>query len=139
MSIDNLLNRLEKVRKTGTDKWLACCPAHADKSPSLGIKLIDDKILIHCFGGCDVSSIVSAIGLTLADLMPPKPQGYDRTKTRAPRFNRSEMFDRLVHESIILSLAIRQLLNGKGLSDADLQSVIKAENLINELAREVGL
>lgn len=139
-NIDLLLDKLEGVRKNGANKWLCKCPSHTDRSPSLGIKLLDDdKILIKCFAGCSASEIVSSIGLTLADLMPPQPQGYDRTKTRVPRFNKSEMFDRLVHESIILSLAVRQLLNGKGLSDIDKQSVIKAENLINELAREIRL
>jgi hypothetical protein len=139
MGIDSILNRLEKVRRTGPGKWIACCPAHDDKSPSLGIKQADDdKILIHCFGGCDVQSIVSAIGLTLSDLMPEKPQGYDRTRARGSRFSKSEMFDRLLHESIILGLGIRQLLSGKELSPADIESIGKAESLIDELRIEAS-
>lgn len=139
MGIDSILNRLEKVRRTGPGKWIACCPAHADKRPSLAVKLTDDdKILLKCWAGCDVESIVSAIGLTLSDLMPEKPQGYDRTRARVPRFNRSEMFDRLLHESIILGLGIRQLLSGKELSPADIESIGKAESLIDELRAEAS-
>jgi hypothetical protein len=138
-NIDNLLSRLDKVKSKGSGKWLALCPAHADKRPSLAIKLTDDdKILLKCWGACDVESIVSAIGLTLSDLMPEKPQGYNRTRARVPRFSKTEMFDRLLHESIILSLAIRQLMSGKELSQADIASVHKAESIIDELRIEVG-
>ncbi|WP_174626581.1 CHC2 zinc finger domain-containing protein [Candidatus Methylobacter favarea] len=75
VKIDTLLSRLEKVHKTGANKWLSCCPAHNDKSPSLAIKLADtDKVLLHCFAGCSVADIVASVGLTLADLMPETPQ-----------------------------------------------------------------
>lgn len=137
MKIDLLLDKLEGIRRNGPNKWLCKCPSHTDRSPSLSVKLADDdKILMHCFAGCSISEIVSAVGLTLADLMPENHQGYDRTRTRAPRFSRSEMFDRAVREAAILSLAIRDLLNGKTLSNADLQRVIQAENVIDELVRE---
>lgn len=49
--VNRLLDPLEKVKKTGTDRWIARCPAHADKSPSLSIRYADDRILLHCFGG----------------------------------------------------------------------------------------
>jgi hypothetical protein len=75
--INNLLSRLDKVKSTGPGKWLACCPGpvhnKGDRHPSLGIKQVDDMILIHCFAGCAVSEIVSSIGLTLSDLMPERP------------------------------------------------------------------
>ena len=135
MSIDNLLSRLDKVKPNGNNKWLACCPAHPDKSPSLAIKEIDGKILIHCFAGCQVSEIVSAIGLQLSDLMPDNPTYQKGAKP--PRFNKYELFDRLAFESVILSLAIRQLLNGEILEQSDLSRVVQAENVINSIAMEV--
>ena len=135
--INNLLQKLDKVKPTGSGKWLACCPAHNDKSPSLGIKLSDDgKILIHCFGGCAVSEIVAAVGLELSDLMPPNAKYQKGVKP--PRFNKYEMFDRLVFESIILSLAIRQLLNFQDLSPDDLSRVVQAESVINGIVSEVS-
>jgi hypothetical protein len=137
--INNLLNRLDKVKNIGTGKWIALCPAHNDKKPSLAVKLADDdKILLKCWCGCDVQSIVSSIGLTLSDLMPEKPQGYNRTRSRVPRFSKSEMFDRLLHESIILGLGIRQLMSGKELSIADIAAISKAESAIDELRIEVS-
>jgi DNA primase len=47
-----LLSRLTGLKQTAKG-WVALCPAHADKSPSLSIRLADDgKILLHCFAGC---------------------------------------------------------------------------------------
>ena len=135
-NIETLLSRLEKVKPNGNGKYLACCPAHNDKSPSLGIKQDDNgKILIHCFSGCPVSDIVSAVGMQLSDLMPENPTYKKGTKP--PRFNKYELFDRLVFETIILSLAIRQILNGETLEEQDLYRVLQAEDVINNIVREV--
>jgi len=135
MTIDQLLTCLDKVRKTGDGKWLACCPAHQDKSPSLAIKQTDDgKILIHCFAGCEVDVIVSAVGLTLADLMPDNPTYKKGSKP--PKFNKYELFDRIAYESIILSLAIQQLINNIPLTPNDHERVLKAEETINDIVRE---
>jgi hypothetical protein len=132
---DQILSKLERVKHNGKGKWLACCPAHVDKSPSLAIKETDDgKILIHCFSGCHVSEIVGAIGLELSDLMPDDP--LYKKGSKPPVFNRYEMFDRLAFEVIILSIAVRQLLNGKTLDANDLLRVAQAESTINDITME---
>ena len=133
--INRLILMFDKVKRTGDGKWLACCPVHNDKSPSLAIKQTDDeKILIHCFAGCGVEDIVSAIGLSLADLMPDNPQFKKGSKL--PKFNKYELFDRVVFESTILLVAIRQLFNNEPLSDEDMARVIKAEETIDDIAKE---
>ena len=71
MIAEKLLSRLDKVKQHGADSWLACCPAHDDKNPSLAISEKDGIVLLHCFsGGCDVASIVESVGLTISDLYP---------------------------------------------------------------------
>ena len=135
MDVNNLLSKLDKVKSTGNGKYLACCPAHPDRSPSLAIKQThDEKLLLHCFSGCSVVDILAAIGLELSDLMPENPSYQKGNKP--PRFNKYELFDRLVHESIILSLAVRQLLNFQDLSTEDEARVLVAENVINSIAME---
>lgn len=135
-NIENLLSRLEKTNSSGQDKWRACCPAHDDRSPSLAIKLTDDgKILIHCFAGCSAPEIVDALGMNMSDLMPYDPS-Y-RKSGNTPRFNKYELFDKLLLESRILSIAIRQILSGNELPHNDLSRVVQAENTINDLAMEV--
>ncbi len=136
--LNTLLSRLEKVKSNGSSKWLACCPAHPDKSPSLGIKLTDDdKILIKCFSGCSVDEIVQAVGLKLSDLMP---ESVDYKKgAKPPRFNKYELFDLILHHAIILELAIGDLLSGDLLSEADLKTVVFAKSSIENISREVRL
>jgi hypothetical protein len=40
---------------------MACCPAHEDRTPSLGVTLGRKAILFHCFAGCDQESVLSAL------------------------------------------------------------------------------
>lgn len=42
-------------------KGMACCPAHEDRTPSLGVTLGRKAILFHCFAGCDQQSVLSAL------------------------------------------------------------------------------
>ena len=50
--------------------WLAHCPAHPDKVRSLSIHCRGGRWLVRCFAGCTAEAIVSAVGLTMADLSP---------------------------------------------------------------------
>jgi putative DNA primase/helicase len=48
-------------RKVGVG-WMACCPAHHDREPSLSIRETDDgKILVHCHAGCDQDDVIAAL------------------------------------------------------------------------------
>lgn len=73
MSADTLLSRLEKVKRTGPGSWLARCPAHEDKSPSLSVAERSERVLLHCFAGCSALEVLQSVGLDFADVMPPKP------------------------------------------------------------------
>jgi hypothetical protein len=81
--INGLLSRLEGVRETGRGRWLARCPAHADRSPSLSIAEGDDgRILLFCHAGCGAADIVAGVGLELRDLFPPRPGATGDVTTR---------------------------------------------------------
>ncbi len=73
MIAEKILDRLELVRETGPGRWIARCPAHDDRTPSLAIREVDGKLLLHCFTQCSLHEIVSAVGLELSDLFPDKP------------------------------------------------------------------
>jgi putative DNA primase/helicase len=48
-------------RKVG-DSWMARCPAHDDRKPSLSIRDADDgKILLHCHAGCGQERVITAL------------------------------------------------------------------------------
>jgi len=40
---------------------MACCPAHDDRTPSLGVSLGRGAILLHCFAGCDQEAVIAAL------------------------------------------------------------------------------
>jgi archaellum biogenesis ATPase FlaH len=58
----DVLPKLNKV-KENSNGWIACCPAHDDKNPSLSIAEKDGKILFKCFAGCSYVQIVQALGI----------------------------------------------------------------------------
>ena len=69
LSIQEFLSRLGNVKHSGNG-YIACCPAHEDKNPSLSVGLSDDgkKILIHCHAGCADADILGRLGLKMSDL-----------------------------------------------------------------------
>ena len=62
-----VLDQLEKLRENGTDaegqkQYMACCPTHDDRTPSLSIlEKHDGTFLFKCFGGCDSKDVMSAL------------------------------------------------------------------------------
>ncbi len=61
-----VLDRLEGVRKSGAG-WIAKCPAHEDRSPSLSVKEGQRGVMLRCFAGCAFAAIVESIGLRQPD------------------------------------------------------------------------
>jgi hypothetical protein len=76
--VEELLDKLEKVRSTGKDKWTACCPVHGDKNPSMSVAETDGRVLCHCFAcGANGLDVVEALGLPKSVLFEkPLEQGY---------------------------------------------------------------
>lgn len=69
--VRTFLSHLQEVKKTGQDQWIARCPAHEDKKPSLSIsRSVGGKVLLHCHAGCTPEEIVHAVGLNMSDLYP---------------------------------------------------------------------
>jgi len=120
MSTENILGRLEKVRKTSGHSWIACCPAHGDKSPSLAIKEIEDgRTLLHCFAGCSANEVLDSIGLTLQDLYP-ESIGQHFKPIKRPWIAQDVLRCLAVEVLIILQCA-KALKMGTSLSDSELQ------------------
>src|SRR5262245_8010557 len=85
MELASFLEKLRSV-KNASDGYLTCCPAHDDQSPSLSIDTGDDgRILLKCFAGCEIEKIVTALGLTLADLFPKNGKRGGGGTTSSPK------------------------------------------------------
>lgn len=66
LSRSSLEDTARKICETRGGKWsgtkgMACCPAHDDRMPSLGVSLGRKAILFHCFAGCDQQSVLAAL------------------------------------------------------------------------------
>lgn len=137
MSADALLSNLQKVRKTGSGRWLACCPAHDDKRPSMTIRELDDgRVLLHCFGGCSAESILGAVGLEFDALFPEKLA--DRLPAQRKPFNAHDVLKAVVFEASIVAIIGGDMLNRQAISEEDfarLQVAIRrlqdAEDMVN--------
>ena|SRR3990167_3139719 len=66
-----VLNKLKRVRHSGSG-WSAECPGHDDRANSLSVSEVDGKAILHCHAGCSTDHVVSAMGLTWAELFADK-------------------------------------------------------------------
>ncbi len=114
MSIDTLISRLDGVKQTGNGRYLASCPAHDDRSPSLAIKDGDDgRVLVHCFAGCETEDVLSAIGLTFADVMPERIGQDHAYKPVRNRISPRDALATLDHESLVVAIIGADFLEHK--------------------------
>jgi len=124
MDVNALLSRLEGVRgRQGS--WSAKCPAHADRSPSLSVKELEDgRILMHCFGGCGTDAVLGALGLAMTDLFPERLGDFG---PRRGAFSASDALRALTYESSIVAMAAADIAAGK---PVDTSRVCRAAGLI---------
>lgn len=121
-----LLPRLEGTIKTGKG-WRARCPAHGGKSASLAITEGDNgTLLLHCFAGCQVHDVLTAVDLQMSDLfvrrdlrsMTPSERSQLRQAALLPRWRAA--LDVMATEATVLLIAARQLGDGLPLDETDL-------------------
>lgn len=128
---DRLLDRLDAVRKTGAGRWIARCPAHDDRSPSLRVReLPDGRVLLHDFAGCDVGDVLAAIGLTLSDLFP---ESLNHGEGYAPIRERIHPADALLcieHEATVTAIVASDAAEGQSVSAGDADRVALAASRI---------
>ena len=117
------MNHFDGVRETGNGQYSCRCPAHEDKSASLGIKQGDGgRILLNCFAGCDVKSILDAANLKWSDILPENKL-YQAEKHG---FNPYAVLKMLRDEVLIIGLSSVDIRKGKALNDEDHDRLLKA-------------
>ncbi len=128
-NIDALLSKLKKVTQRGQGQWMACCPAHEDRSPSLAIKENHDgRVLLKCFAGCGAADVVHAVGLTLSDLFPEggKDQLDPFAFARIERKKSHDLANEIQREKLILAIAQSDREKGKTISPKDRERELEA-------------
>jgi hypothetical protein len=134
-----LLDRLQGVRGSGPGRWLARCPAHEDRSPSLSVRELDDgRVLLHDFGGCSAADVLAALGFTLGDLFPERAEQHTRpSRDRAHWHAAREALRAVRGEVLVVAIAAETLANGVPLTRADRDRLTAAAVTIREAAEVV--
>ena len=126
MSADTLLSRLDGAKQTGSGRWIAKCPAHDDRKASLSVREIDDgRTLLHCFAGCHVEEILSAVSLTFSDLFPERALDHHKPRERRP-FNAIDVLRCVGFEALVAQCAASHMAQGNPLSETDKERLLLA-------------
>jgi len=134
MNADALLSKLDKVKRTGVDRWIARCPAHEDRRPSLAIReMPDGRILLHCFAQCPVEEVLGALGMDFDALFPEKPIEHGKRERRP--FNAGDVLECLAIETTIVAIAAGDLAKGLPISDTDHGRLLVAAGRIESARR----
>ena len=135
--VDALLSRLEKVKPTGQGRWLACCPAHKDKSPSLSVSYTSDGVvLIHCHTGCDIKEILSAVSMSFEELFAPRTAHAVKGKRRP--IPAADILRAIQFEALIVVVAGRMMLTGD-FKESDQKRTVLAMDRINKALEAGGI
>jgi hypothetical protein len=141
MTVDHLLQQLAGVRSTGKGTWIAQCPAHGDKHPSLAIRELDDgRVLLHCFVGCSAGDVVAVLGMTLSDLFPPRTDGSIDHRQRSERrpFPATDALRCIAVEAMLVLISATRLARGATLTEGDRQRLLVAASRIQAAVDAVG-
>ena len=139
MSAENLLSRLERVKRTGAGRWQARCPAHDDRGPSLSVRELDDgRVLVHCFAGCEVHSVLSAVGLSFDELFPPRDLGHQAKREGRP-FPAADILRAIAFEALVVAVAGSAMLAGESFSAFDRDRLFLAVSRIQAALDAGGL
>lgn len=133
MNLDSLLSRLDGVKQTGRNRWIARCPSHDDRSPSLSVSSTEDRLLICCFAGCGAADIVHSLGLELRDLFYEKHTKH-RTRPRQSVPDWRALLRCAAIECRIVAIGAENMAAGKGLSNDDLAIIRDAHRNIEAFA-----
>lgn len=136
--LETLAELLEKVRWTSAGGFVACCPAHDDRTPSLHIAEGEDgRALIYCFAGCTAGEIVDALGLEMRDLFPQDGRRHYAPRGGLTAKDRRAIKDALAHERAVLEILAADAKAGR-LSPADaerwalaMERIEKAKGALN--------
>lgn len=106
-----------QARRTGPGRWIAKCPAHDDRSPSLSIAAgREGRALVRCFAGCDLAQILAASGLTPGSLFSGprlKPQQLAAAAAERDRRQQAHQAQRETEREAVDWLRLRWQANAQ--------------------------
>lgn len=82
-SAADIVGVLERVKRNGSG-YVACCPAHDDREPSLSISDGEKGVVVHCHAGCEQRAVLDALAGLGVDLRRPKVTNGYHAEPSAP-------------------------------------------------------
>lgn len=71
MKFESILKHFTFINRIGDGRFMALCPAHRDKNPSLSISQgSNGRTVLNCLAGCKTEDVLKAVGLEMKDLFP---------------------------------------------------------------------
>jgi hypothetical protein len=124
-----ILDRLQRAKQTGPGRWIACCPAHDDRTPSLSIRELEDgRVLLHDFGGCETGDVLAAIGMQFSDLFDgPLSHRLPPTNSRIPA---RDLLELVGHEIDVAGILLTEIVEGRGCSELAWERLAQAAQRI---------
>ena len=126
LTISNIASGLSKVRWHGDYEFLACCPAHDDRNPSLSISDKNGKILVKCWAGCTQDEVIGA----LRDL----GLWHSASRTQVERRKRFDLKREVSRHQGILACGIGTINYGVVLSEPQKAELKKSIGFLEEHA-----
>lgn len=124
---NQLLGRLMRVKRTGRGRWLASCPAHDDKSPSLSVReKPDGTLLIHCFAGCGALDVLNSLGLQWNALFPLDSSDRSGTEPTHSRVPARDLLEIVSQDVTVVSIVAADMLAGKTIEETDWKRLAQA-------------
>lgn len=80
------------------------CPVHGDNTPSLSVSRGNKGVVLHCQAGCEITAVVSTLGLAMSDLFDEEP-----TNGRTERPEIVETYDYCDENGEMLFQVVRML------------------------------
>lgn len=68
LDASQILDKLVSPKQQSKNVWVAKCPSHEDREPSLTVTETCDRLLVHCHAGCDIRDILKSLDISYKDL-----------------------------------------------------------------------
>lgn len=144
--MEDIVSRLEKVRQIKPGEYVALCPVHGDRHPSLALsEQPDGRVLMYCRShDCHWESILGALGLDASAVFPPKPKGSGYVRNDRIPFSARALLAIAPMDGTVIAIVGRDIMKWceahkveAPISEADLRAVCESVgrmNSFNEIA-----
>jgi hypothetical protein len=132
-SASDILTHLQKVKRLGDGRYIALCPCHNDRNPSLGVTLKPDgKWLIRCFScGAKGIDVCNTLGIDPISLYPSNNNPrYEKQKRSG--FSALQLMNAMEADLVRLLIIANDLNAIDALSDDDREFVSEVVIRIND-------